>query len=163
MASSAVSLIGVVCPRRNAPSAVLVARARTIPNLRIVALVPNLRYATMAFEAGTHVITIPVSVSEPHSIANIRKTHPEIIADVRAIVAFRDRSFSEVEATTELSTSADTLPLRVAAPISDYLQWLTAGASDYLQWLTADLSHCLQWLNAGASDYLQWLPADLSD
>ena len=58
-----------------------------------MALVPNLRYATMAFEAGTHVITIPVSVSEPHSIANIRKTHAEIIADVRAIVALRNERF----------------------------------------------------------------------
>ena len=46
-----------------ADCAEVVAQARTLPNLRVVALVPNLRYATMAFEAGTHVITIPVSVS----------------------------------------------------------------------------------------------------
>ena len=45
-----------------ADCAEVVAQARTIPDLCIVVLVPNLRYATMAFEAGTHVITIPVSV-----------------------------------------------------------------------------------------------------
>ena len=38
-----------------ADCAEVVARARSIPGLRVVALVPNLRYATMAFEAGTHV------------------------------------------------------------------------------------------------------------
>jgi hydroxymethylglutaryl-CoA lyase len=88
-----------------ADCAEVVARARTIDGLRIVALVPNLRYATMAFEAGTHVITIPVSVSEPHSIANIRKTHPEIIAEVRAIVALRNERFPDIKVETSLSTA----------------------------------------------------------
>ena len=55
-----------------ADCAEVVARARTIPDLRIVTLVPNLRYATMAFEAGTHVITIPVSVSEPRCMSRAR-------------------------------------------------------------------------------------------
>src|SRR2546423_4391105 len=65
----------------------VVAHALTIAGLRVAVLVPNLKYAQMAFEAGAHLITIPVSVSEPHSISNIRKTHQEIIEDVRAIVA----------------------------------------------------------------------------
>ena len=38
-----------------------------------LALVPNLRYAQMAFEAGAHQITIPVSVSEPH----LDQQHPQ--------------------------------------------------------------------------------------
>jgi hydroxymethylglutaryl-CoA lyase len=88
-----------------ADCAEVVARARAIPGMRIVVLVPNLRYATMAFEAGTHVITIPVSVSEPHSLANIRKTHAEIIADVRAIVALRDERFPTIKVETSLSTA----------------------------------------------------------
>ena len=88
-----------------ADCAEVVAQARTIPDLCIVVLVPNLRYATMAFEAGTHVITIPVSVSEPHSIANIRKTHPEIIAEVRAIVALRNERFPDIKIETSLSTA----------------------------------------------------------
>jgi hydroxymethylglutaryl-CoA lyase len=88
-----------------ADCAAVVAQARTLPNLRVVALVPNLRYATMAFEAGTHVITIPVSVSEPHSIANIRKNHPEIIAEVSAIVALRNQRFPDIRVETSLSTA----------------------------------------------------------
>ena len=68
-------------------------------------LVPNLRYATQAFEAGAHAITIPVSVSEPHSVANIRKTHPEIIAEVRAIVALRNQRFPAIAVETSLSTA----------------------------------------------------------
>ena len=88
-----------------ADCAEVVAQARTLPNLRVVALVPNLRYATMAFEAGTHVVTIPVSVSEPHSIANIRKNHPEIIAEVTDIVALRNQRFPEIRVETSLSTA----------------------------------------------------------
>ena len=88
-----------------ADCAAVVAQARMLPNLRVVALVPNLRYATMAFEAGTHVITIPVSVSEPHSIANIRKNHPEIIAEVADIVALRRERFPEIRVETSLSTA----------------------------------------------------------
>jgi hydroxymethylglutaryl-CoA lyase len=88
-----------------ADCAAVVAHARTLPNLRVVVLVPNLRYATQAFEAGTHVVTIPVSVSEPHSIANIRKTHPEIIAEVGAIVALRNQRFPAIKVETSLSTA----------------------------------------------------------
>jgi hydroxymethylglutaryl-CoA lyase len=88
-----------------ADCAQVVAHARTLPGLRIVVLVPNLRYATQAFEAGAHVITIPVSVSEPHSIANIRKTHAEIIAEVIAIVKLRNERFPDIRVETSLSTA----------------------------------------------------------
>ena len=59
-----------------ADCAEVVAQARTIPDLRIVALVPNLRYATHGVR-GRHACRSPCRsrVSEPHSIANIRKTH----------------------------------------------------------------------------------------
>jgi hydroxymethylglutaryl-CoA lyase len=68
-------------------------------------LVPNLRYAELAFETGVHALTIPVSVSEPHSIANIRKTHEEILADVAAIVALRDAQYPATEIEVGLATS----------------------------------------------------------
>jgi hydroxymethylglutaryl-CoA lyase len=83
----------------------VVAHALTIPNLRVAVLVPNLKYAGMAFEAGAHLITIPVSVSEPHSISNIRMTHPQIIAEVKAIVALRNESYPNVKIDTGLSTA----------------------------------------------------------
>jgi hydroxymethylglutaryl-CoA lyase len=88
-----------------ADCAEVVARALTIPGLRVVVLVPNLKYAERALAAGAHVITIPVSVSEPHSISNIRKTHAEIIADVRAIVALRNARFPAAKIDAGLSTA----------------------------------------------------------
>jgi hydroxymethylglutaryl-CoA lyase len=110
-----------------ADCAEVVARARTIPGLRIVALVPNLRYATMAFEAGTHVITIPVSVSEPHSIANIRKNHAEIIAEVGAIVKLRNERFPDIKVETSLSTAFG-CTIQGVVPEADVLRMASAMA-----------------------------------
>jgi hydroxymethylglutaryl-CoA lyase len=85
--------------------AAVVAHALTISGIRVAVLVPNLKYAQIAFEAGAHQIAIPVSVSEPHSLSNIRKTHAEIIADVRAIVALRNTRFPRVAIEAGLSTA----------------------------------------------------------
>lgn len=88
-----------------ADAADIVQHAITISGLRVAALVPNMKYARLALEAGAHLITIPVSVSEPHSISNIRMTHPQIIAEVRAIVALRNESYPQVKIDTGLSTA----------------------------------------------------------
>jgi hydroxymethylglutaryl-CoA lyase len=88
-----------------ADCAEVVRHALTIPQLRVSVLVPNLRYAELAFESGAHVLTIPVSVSEPHSINNIRKTHDEIVEDVRAIVALRDARYPETRIGIGLATA----------------------------------------------------------
>jgi hydroxymethylglutaryl-CoA lyase len=52
-----------------------------------------------------HAVTIPVSVSEPHSIANIRMTHDEIIDDIRAIVALRDARYAGTQVEVGLATA----------------------------------------------------------
>ena len=83
----------------------VVAHALTIPGLRVAVLVPNLKYARMALDAGAHMITIPVSVSEPHSIKNIRMNHSEIIAEVKAIVALRNASYPNARVEAGLSTA----------------------------------------------------------
>lgn len=83
----------------------VVRHALTIPGLRVSVLVPNLRFARIAFDARVHALTIPVSVSEPHSISNIRKTHDEILEDVRAIVALRDAMHPETEVDVGLATA----------------------------------------------------------
>jgi hydroxymethylglutaryl-CoA lyase len=88
-----------------ADCAELVKDALTIPGLRVGVLVPGLKYAELAFAAGAHLISVPVSVSEPHSLSNIRKTHAEIIADVCAIVALRDASYPSVRVEAGLSTA----------------------------------------------------------
>ncbi len=88
-----------------ADAAAVVAHALTIPGLRVAALVPNLKYARLACEAGAHMITIPVSVSEPHLLSNIRMTHPQIIAEVKAIVEMRNASYPGIKVETGLSTA----------------------------------------------------------
>lgn len=88
-----------------ADCAEVVRHALTIPGLRVSVLVPNLRYAGVALDAGVHALTIPVSVSEPHSIANIRKTHDEIVEDVRAIVALRDERHVGTQIEVGLATA----------------------------------------------------------
>jgi len=69
-----------------ADTAEVVAFARTIPGLTVAVLVPNLKGAEAAVRAGAHKITIPLSVSETHSLKNVRRTHARMLDEVRAIV-----------------------------------------------------------------------------
>ena len=57
-----------------ADTVAVVAHALTLPGLNVAVLVPNLRGAQAAFAADVHKVTLPVSVSEPHSLSNVRKT-----------------------------------------------------------------------------------------
>lgn len=68
-----------------ADTAALVRFARTIPGLAVAVLVPNLRGAEAAIEAGAHKITLPCSVSETHSLRNLRRTHAQVLEEARAI------------------------------------------------------------------------------
>ena len=63
----------------------LVAFSRTIPGLNVVALVPNARGAARAVAAGVHGMSIPFSMSETHSLKNVRKTHAEMLAEVAEV------------------------------------------------------------------------------
>ncbi|MCH8479461.1 MAG: hydroxymethylglutaryl-CoA lyase [Wenzhouxiangella sp.] len=68
-----------------ADTAEIVAHARTIPGLTVAALVPNLIGARHAIAAGAHKISIPLSVSETHSLKNLRRSHEQVLDEVRAI------------------------------------------------------------------------------
>jgi hydroxymethylglutaryl-CoA lyase len=70
-----------------ADTAEVVAFARTIPGLTVAVLVPNLKGAEAAVGAGAHKITLPLSASETHSLRNLRRTHAEVLDEVRGIVA----------------------------------------------------------------------------
>ncbi len=70
-----------------ADTAELVAFARTIPGLTVAVLVPNLKGAEAAVAAGAHKITIPLSVSETHSLRNVRRTHAQMLDETAAIAA----------------------------------------------------------------------------
>ncbi|WP_321811901.1 MULTISPECIES: hydroxymethylglutaryl-CoA lyase [unclassified Burkholderia] len=68
----------------------IVAHARTLPGLIVTALVPNMKGAENALKAGAHRIVVPISVSEKHSLANVRRTPVEMIDEFRRIRALRD-------------------------------------------------------------------------
>jgi hydroxymethylglutaryl-CoA lyase len=68
-----------------ADTAELVAYAKTLPGLNVVVLVPNAKGAVRAAEAGVHGMSIPFSMSETHSIKNVRKTHAEMIAEIAEV------------------------------------------------------------------------------
>ncbi|AXB79442.1 hydroxymethylglutaryl-CoA lyase [Novosphingobium sp. P6W] len=65
-----------------ADTAELVRFARGIEGLNVVALVPNAKGAQRAVDAGVHAMSIPLSMSETHSIRNVRKDHPAMLAEI---------------------------------------------------------------------------------
>ena len=63
----------------------IVAFAKTVPGLEVVALVPNLKGAERAIAAGVDKMSIPFSMSETHSLKNVRKDHAAMLEQIRAI------------------------------------------------------------------------------
>ena len=82
----------------------LVKHTLTLKDVFVTALVPNLKGAENAFNAGVQKITIPVSVSEPHSLSNVRKTHAEVYEEVNSIVQLRNEKYPEILIEAGLST-----------------------------------------------------------
>ena len=70
-----------------ADTAELVAYAKGIEGLTVVALVPNAKGAEHAAEAGVHAMSIPFSMSETHSLKNVRKDHPAMLGEIAAVAA----------------------------------------------------------------------------
>ena len=83
--------VGSFVPARILPqladTAELVAFAKTLPGLRVAALIPNLKGARAAIESGVDKMSLPFSVSETHSLANLNRTHAQMFDEVAAIVA----------------------------------------------------------------------------
>jgi hydroxymethylglutaryl-CoA lyase len=61
----------------------VVAFARTLPGLKVVALAPNLKGFQRALQAGAHKVTFPVSASRKHSESNVRMTPEQMVEEVR--------------------------------------------------------------------------------
>ena len=88
-----------------ADAAEVVKHALTLPGLTVMALVPNARGAQAALAAGVHKLTIPVSASAAHSLANVRKTREEMLEEVRRIVGLRDETAPGVKVEAGISTA----------------------------------------------------------
>jgi hydroxymethylglutaryl-CoA lyase len=74
-------------------------------HVRVMALVPNLRGAQAALAAGAQKITLPVSASPAHSLANVRKTPEAMVDEVRAVVRLRDDIAPGVPVEVGMSTA----------------------------------------------------------
>ena len=83
----------------------VVRHALTHSGVTVMALVPNLRGAQAALEAGVHKLTIPVSASAAHSMANVRKTREAMVEEVRAIVRLCRGRFPGVLVEAGVSTA----------------------------------------------------------
>ena len=83
--------VGSFVPAKTLPqladTAELVAWATQIPGLTVAALVPNYRGALDAVAAGAQKITLPLSCSETHSLANLRRTHAQVLEEAKRIAA----------------------------------------------------------------------------
>lgn len=90
--------VGSFVPARYLPqladTAELVAFARTLPDLCVSVLVPNLRGAEAALASGAHAMIVPLSASAAHSQANLRKTPDAVVAEIGRMRALRDASGS---------------------------------------------------------------------
>jgi hydroxymethylglutaryl-CoA lyase len=60
----------------------LVAFAKTIAGLNVVALAPNAIGARRAIAAGVHTVSMPFSMSESHSLRNVRMGHSDMLAQI---------------------------------------------------------------------------------
>ena len=88
-----------------ADAADVVRHAVALPNWTVMALVPNLKGAEAALAAGAHKLTIPVSASEAHSLANVRKSRADMVAEVRSIVAMTHERAPHVKVEVGMSTA----------------------------------------------------------
>ena len=83
----------------------LVAYSKTLPGLFVSVLVPNLRGAEAALAAQADLMLLPLSASHAHSLANLRKTPDEVVAEVARIRAARDAAGSKTLLEGGMSTA----------------------------------------------------------
>jgi len=73
----------------------LVPFAKSLTDLAVSVLVPNLQGAERAIESEAHSMIVPVSASRAHSLSNLRKTPDDVVAEVVRIRAARDAARSK--------------------------------------------------------------------
>jgi hydroxymethylglutaryl-CoA lyase len=101
--------VGSFVPARLLPqladTAEIVAAARALPGLVTSVLVPNLKGAQAALDCGAHSLLLPLSASHAHSLANLRKTPDEAVAELGRIRAARDAAGSRCGIDVGISTA----------------------------------------------------------
>jgi len=105
----------------------IVAHARSIAGLRVVALAPNVKGFERALQAGAHKITFPVSASRAHSLANVRMTPEQMVEEVRRCRDLRGAEGPQIEGAVSTAfgcTMQGEVPeddvLRIAAALAEF-------------------------------------------
>lgn len=83
----------------------VLAFALTLPGLVASVLVPNLKGAERAIDAGAPLMLLPLSASPAHSLANLRKTPDEVLAEIGRIRQARDAARSSTLIEVGISTA----------------------------------------------------------
>jgi hydroxymethylglutaryl-CoA lyase len=101
--------VGSFVPPRLLPqladTAEVLAFAQTLPGLRATVLVPNFKGAERALAANAEMMLVPLSASHAHSLANLRKTPDDVVAEIARIRAERDASGSRTQIEVGISTA----------------------------------------------------------
>jgi hydroxymethylglutaryl-CoA lyase len=101
--------VGSFVPARLLPqladTAELLAFAKTLPGLTASVLVPNLKGAERAMACEADLMLLPLSASHAHSLANLRKTPDEVVAEIGRIVAARNVAGSRTLIEVGMSTA----------------------------------------------------------
>mgnify|MGYP003675283129 CR=1 FL=1 len=106
-----------------ADTAEVVAGSLLIGNLRTTVLVPNLRGAQAGMASGAHQLNFPLSVSEAHSQANLRKSVSAAIDDLASVFDYRRAhpEFARVRIGAGLATAFG-CTIAGAVPLDDVLR-----------------------------------------
>ncbi len=101
--------VGSFVPARLMPqladTAEVLAYAKTLPGVVASVLVPNLKGAERAIAEEADLMLVPLSASHAHSLANLRKTPDDVIADIGRIRAARDAAGSRTLLEVGMSTA----------------------------------------------------------
>ena len=79
--------------------------ARKLPGVVASVLVPNLKGAERAIAEEAHAMLVPLSASHEHSLANLRKTPEDVVAEIGRIRAARDAAGSRTLLEVGISTA----------------------------------------------------------
>ena len=101
--------VGSFVPARLLPqladTAEVLAFAQTLPGLIASVLVPNMKGAERAMECRAELMMLPLSASHAHSLANLRKTPDDVVAEIARIRDARDASGSKTKIEVGISTA----------------------------------------------------------
>ena len=101
--------VGSFVPARLLPqltdTSEVVAFAKSLPDLCVSVLVPNLKGAERAIDSDADVMLLPLSASHAHSLANLRKTPDEVVSEITRIRALRDAAGSKCLIEVGISTA----------------------------------------------------------